>query len=295
MLNRFAATSLAVMAVVGTAQATEGGGSIYPHGTENYMVGALPPPGVYGLLYANDYTADRTNDANGNAIPVPGFKVHATALAPRIVWVPGAKVMGGDLAVHMIAPLVNLKVSAAGQSQSQSGLGDMTVGVGVGFHHSPQLHSSAGLDLILPTGGYTLGNLANIGRNYSAIEPVYAVSYIDPYGFNGDLRVGYLINQKNKDTDYKSGQEFHFDYAAGWGLGNGWTLGLGGYYRQQVTQDQKAGVELANSKSSGLALGPSVKYDSGKGWFVTAKWQVERNVKNSTQGQAIWLKAVFPL
>jgi hypothetical protein len=203
--------------------------------------------------------------------------------------------MGGDLAFHVIAPLVNLQVSAAGQSQSQSGLGDITVGVGVGFHHSPQLHSAIGLDLILPTGGYTLGNLANIGRNYSAIEPVYAVSYIDPNGFNGDLRVGYLINQSNKDTDYKSGHEFHFDYAAGWGVGNGWTLGLGGYYRHQVTKDQIAGVDLANSNSSGLAVGPSIKYDSGKGWFVTTKLQMERNVKNSTQGQALWLKAVFPL
>ena len=28
-----------------TAHATEGGVSVYPNGTENYMAGALPPPG----------------------------------------------------------------------------------------------------------------------------------------------------------------------------------------------------------------------------------------------------------
>ncbi|MFD2379032.1 transporter [Ottowia pentelensis] len=137
--------------------------------------------------------------------------------------------------------------------------------------------------------------MANIGRNYASIEPLYLLNYVDPKGFNGDLRIGYLFNQRNKDTDYTSGQEFHFDYAAGWGLGNGWTLGVGGYYRQQTRLDRQAGVSLADSKTSGMAIGPSLKYDGGKGWFMTAKWQFERNVKNGTQGNALWIKAVFPL
>lgn len=35
------------------AHATEGGGlAIYPDGLENYLVGALPPPGVHALVYA---------------------------------------------------------------------------------------------------------------------------------------------------------------------------------------------------------------------------------------------------
>jgi hypothetical protein len=31
--------------------ATEGGGGMYPNGNENYLVGALPPPGFYTMLY----------------------------------------------------------------------------------------------------------------------------------------------------------------------------------------------------------------------------------------------------
>ena len=223
---KFLAASL--LAVVSAAHATEGGGSTYAHGTENFMGGAVPPPGLYGLVYANHYSADRMNDAAGKRIGIPGFEVRATAIVPRLVWVPGIKVLGGDLVTHVVAPLVNLKVSAMGASQSKSGLGDMTVGVGLGYHHSPQFHSALALDFILPTGGYDRNDMANIGRNYASIEPVYALTYVDPKGFNGDLRIGYLINQRNKDTDYTSGDEFHFDYAAGWGLGNGWTVGVGG-------------------------------------------------------------------
>lgn len=287
--------TLSLLTAAAAIHATEGGGSTYAHGTENFMVGAVPPPGLYGMVFTSRYSADEMNDPTGKDLGIPGFKVRATAIAPRLIWVPGVKVMGGDLVTHVVAPLVNLKVSALGQSQSQSGLGDMTVGVGVGYHHSPQLHSAVAVDLILPTGDYNKTNLANIGRNYATIEPVYALTYVDPKGFNGDLRLGYLINQRNKDTDYTSGDEFHFDYAAGWGLGNGWTIGVGGYYRQQVGLDKQGGVKLANSKTSGMAIGPNIKFDSGRGWFVTAKWQFESRVKNGTEGDALWVKAVFPL
>ena len=278
-----------------TVQATEGGGTLYPNGAENFTAGAMPPPGFYGMLFANHYNADRVNDANGNNLNVPGFKVAANAVVPRFIWVTGAKFLGGDLSLHALLPVIDLKVSVAGNSQRKSGIGDLTTGPGLGYHHSPNLHSLLGLDFYLPTGSYNKGDLANIGRNHYAVEPLYILSYIDPKGFNGDIKMGYLFNQRNKATDYRSGQEFHFDYAAGWGLGNGLTAGVGGYYYQQTTTDTQAGVDLANSKAKAFAIGPSLKYDSGKGWFATVKWQKEMKSENRAQGNALWFKAVFPL
>lgn len=287
----------AVLSTLGasSAFATEGGGSIYPNGVENYMAGALPPPGLYGIVYGNAYRADRVNDANGNNLNIPGFKVAANVVAPRLVWVPGTKLFGGDLVVHAIAPIVNLKVEAGGASQSKSGLGDMTVGVGTGIHYSPSVHAVYAIDMMLPTGGYTQGDLANIGRNYRSIEPVVAMSHIDPKGFNGDFKAGYLVNSRNDATGVTSGHEFHSDYSAGWGLGNGWVVGVGGYVYQQVSDDELNGQSVSGSKGKAFAIGPSVKFDSGKGWFVTAKWQKEMAVENRAQGSALWVKAVFPL
>ena len=54
-------------------------------------------------------------------------------------------------------------------------------------------------------------------------------------------------------------------------------------------------MKLADSKASAMAIGPNLKYDSGKGWFVTVKWQAEAKAKNTTEGKALWIKAVFPL
>lgn len=294
LINAFAAGSTCLLAVAMPVHATEGGTSMYPNGTEGYMLGALPPPGVYGMVYGNHYSADRVNDNSGNNLNIPGFKVTANVVAGRLAWVPGTKVIGGDLVAHAILPVVNLKVNVPGANQSKTGIGDITTGLGVGFHHSRNLHSVVALDLFLPTGSYTQGAIANIGKNHWGFEPVYAVSYIDPNGFNGDIKLGYTINGRNKDTDYTSGNEFHFDYAAGWGLGNGWTVGVGGYYYKQVTSDKQAGATVANNKGSAMSMGPNIKYDSGKGWFTTVKWEQEFGVKNRAQGHALWVKAAFP-
>ena len=36
--------AIALLALAAQAHATEGGASIYPHGVEGFMAGALPPP-----------------------------------------------------------------------------------------------------------------------------------------------------------------------------------------------------------------------------------------------------------
>lgn len=245
--------------------ATEGGGSTYNPGVENFLVGAVPPPGVYVLEYLLSYSASRFNDASGNAIPIPGFKIKANAAATRVVWSTDKPFLGGTLVGHAIFPLIDLKVSAAGMSQHKTGLGDITLGIGAAYHHSPQLHSVIDVDVVLPTGSYDRANLANLGRNYASVQPLYALSYIDPKGFNGDFKATLNFNRTNRDTNSRSGTEFILDYSAGWGLGNGWTVGAGGYLYQQLTDDKLNGAAVRNSKSRGFAIGPSIKYDNGKG------------------------------
>lgn len=291
-----AAAATALGALAGTAGATEGGGSIYPVGTENYVCCALPPPGLYGMVFAQRYSADAVRGNDGQVVTPPTFKVTATAIAPRLVWVTPYTFAGASLALHAIVPLVDLDVKVApGIAQSKSGLGDVVFGPALGWHHSPALHSVLALDFYAPTGRYQRDDLANIGRNYWAIQPVAGVSYIDPKGLNFDLKAMWTLNLRNKDTDYKSGQELIADYALGWGLNNGWTLGVGGYIYQQVTDDKQAGTTVANNKGRAFAIGPSIKYDSGKGWFISAKYQSETSVRNRADGAAFWLKAVFPL
>lgn len=292
--NRVVLAAALMSCVVSVVQAGEGGGSSYNGGVENFLVGAAPPPGFYVLSYGNVYRADTLKDGRGNDVPLPEFKVSANALATRFVWSTPTSVAGGNVVWHAIVPLVDLKVQVPGLSQKKAGIGDITFGPGLAFHHSPKLHSVVALDLVAPTGGYNRSDLTNIGRNYWSVQPLYTVSYIDPTGFNGDFKLTGNFNQRNKDTDYKSGSELYLDYSAGWGLGNGWVLGVGGYAMRQLSNDTQAGVSLPDSKGEAFAIGPSVKYDNGKGWFITAKLQREMSVKNRPQGHALWIKTIIP-
>lgn len=298
---KLGAAALTVLAASGLANALEPGfPSTYPLGVENYSWAALPPPGTYGMVYAGHMEFDKVRNSSGNTVSPPDFNIKVNVVSPRLIWVTPTMVGGASLAFHAIVPLLDSKITAGGNSQSKSGIGDITLGAALGWHHSQSLHTLLALDVFAPTGDYNKNDMMNLGRNHWAIQPLYGVSYINPTGFNADLKAMYTFNFRNNDSaqgngKYQDGQEFILDYAAGYGLGNGWTLGVGGYYLKQVTNDKLDGVSVANSKAQSFALGPSVRYDSGKGWFVTAKYTQDGNVKNYTEGKAYWLKVVFPL
>ncbi|MBV1789097.1 transporter [Marinobacterium sp. D7] len=275
-----------------TVQATEGGGSNYPMGAENYLMGALPPPGVYPLIYAQHYSADELNDGSGDALPID-FDLEANVVAPRLVWVTDKTILGGQLFAAALLPLVDLDVSVNGFSQSNRGVGDLDLTLALSYHHSPNLHTAVGFDIFVPTGEYDKNDLANIGRNYWAAQAVYAASWVDPAGLNADVKLMYDYNFENDDTNYQSGQEFHFDYAVGWGVSPNWTVGVGGYGYKQVTGDEVNGVDIGN-KGQAFAIGPSVKYDSGKGFFLSLKYQQEFAVENRPEGSAFWIKTIVP-
>ncbi|GGB86978.1 phenol degradation protein [Marinobacterium zhoushanense] len=272
--------------------ATEGGGSNYPMGAENYLMGALPPPGVYPLIYAQHYSADEFKDGSGDSLPID-FDLEANVLAPRLVWVTDKTILGGQLFAAALLPLVDLDVSVNGFSQSNKGVGDLDLTAALSYHHSPNLHSAVGFDLFVPTGEYDKNDLANIGRNYWALQAVYAASLVNPTGLNADVKFMYDYNFENDDTNYKSGQEFHFDYAVGWGVSPNWTVGVGGYGYKQVTGDEVNGVDIGN-KGQAFAFGPSIKYDNGKGFFLSVKYQKEFAVENRPEGDALWIKTIIP-
>ncbi len=293
-MSTLASLVLCCSAVVPVAQATEGGGSIYPMGAESFLTGALPPPGFYTLVYANHYNADKLKDNRGNTVPLD-FKVSATAVVPRFVWVTDKVLFGGQVAHAILIPLVDLDVNVAGSGQKKTGVGDIDItAIALGYHHSANLHSTLGLEVMVPSGNYNKADLANIGRNYWAIQPVYAASYIDPAGWNADFKAMLDFNFKNTATHYKSGNELHVDYSLGYGFQRHWVAGIGGYAYKQISNDEQYGVTVPDNRGQAFAVGPTLKYNNAKGLVVMAKWQKEMSVRNRAEGHAFWIKAILP-
>ena len=125
------------LVLIETAQATEAGGGVYPNGAENYLAGALPPPGLYELTYLTQYNADRFNDGSGPSGFLPGFKLRADALVSRTVYVSDKTFLGANWGGHVIVPLVDLNVEAAGIDDHRRGISDVTVNpLILGWHHA---------------------------------------------------------------------------------------------------------------------------------------------------------------
>jgi hypothetical protein len=163
--------SVITLSIALPAAATEGGGNHYPLGAEDFMVGALPPPGNYFINYLNWYSADSFRDDDGGRL-FDDFKLDVVANTFRFIHVTTHKVFGADWAVHAFLPLVNVDVSRRvasvfpRESDNRFGLGDIIIDPFILGWHGKEWHVTTGIDIYLPTGAYDKDRLANPGRNY---------------------------------------------------------------------------------------------------------------------------------
>lgn len=271
------------------ASATEGGGGAYPNGAEDFMSGAVPPPGTYLINYLNYYSADKLANNDGNAA-LPGFKLQAVADVVRLVHVTDKQLFGGFWAMHLLIPVMNmdLTVPIPGASKNKSGIGDIIASPFVLSWHSKNWHAAAALEFFIPTGSYDKNDMLNLGRNYWTFEPVIAGTYITDNGYEVSGKFMYDFNTKNNAKNYLSGQEFHFDYAFGKKMEK-YTIGGAGYLYQQVTDDELNGVTVQNNKGSVVAIGPAIKYDY-KNMSFSLKYLFESAANNRPEGENLWFK-----
>ena len=288
--------ALVVLIAAGLATSlfgTEGGGGAYPNGAEGFMSGALPPPGNYFINYMLYYSADQLIDNQGRDCD-PDFDLEIMADVARFVHVSKVQFLGGTWAQHIFVPVMQVDLTvltpAGTLSDKNSGLGDIIVDPAILGWHGKQWHCTAGVDTYVPLGRYDENDPPNIGRNYWTFEPVVAVTYLTENGYEASVKIMYDFNTENDDTDCQSGEELHFDYTLGKKISD-WSVGLGGFYYEQITSDEVDGVAL-NTKGRTLACGPQVSYQY-KNMSLAAKYQQEMEVRNKPEGERLWLKFVY--
>lgn len=294
--RRKAGRCLAILVLCGflipgmQAMATEGGGGAYPNGAEDFMSGAVPPPGTYFINYFDFYSAGRFKDKDGRTAP---FKFDADVYANtfRLIHVTNFKLLGGYWGMHIFLPLVKMDVhsSPAGNGHKE-GLGDIIIDPFILSWHGKNWHIATGIDIYCPTGSFSKTRAANIGRNYWTFEPIVAGTYVTDSGFEVSAKFMYDFNTYNPDTRYHSGQEFHVDYTVGQKIG-GLSFGAGGYYYQQTTSDKTEGP-VNYGKGMTVAVGPQLKYDY-KNMSLLLKYLFEVESVNRPQGNNLWAKFVY--
>jgi hypothetical protein len=284
--------AIALSASVAPAIATEGPVGA-PNGADGFFAGALPPAGTYNLAFANYYRANRFNGSNGDSV-LPNFSDTAKIFADKILHMTDTHFLGGQVGIYGAVALADINLQVApGVSDSRTGLLDPEGGVIVAWH-SPEFHWYGLATVVVPFGAYEKTRLINLTNNYTTFRPQFGISYLPASGLDLSARVTYSFNTTNKATDYKSGQYFHTDFNAGYPVYGGWKAGLQGYYLHQTTNDTQNGVKVGDgNRANVLALGPGLIYQIAGGSTIEFRYLMETSVKNRTQGDSTWVKAVF--
>ena len=316
------------------ALAVEGGSGVYALGYISPQSGLMPDTGTY--VSYNDYgyrgTSTSAVSASGQ-VPVKGThlklpvqlngsldtQVDSTSSLLSLTHVFAENVLGGQAGIAVLLPYAgaNLDLKGSGvlsltgpsgqvhslplsgqENFSNSGIGDTTVSGLLGWHDG-RLHSMAMFNVYAPTGSYDKNRLVNVGRNHWAAEPMGAITYLnESSGLEVSGAAGITLNQKNPDTEYKSGNEFHIDLAAIQHFSEKFYLGLAAYAYQQLTPDSGSGATSAYKGrvyAAGPIVGGVIPLGAKQQLFVNARYYVESGAQNRLEGSTFFLTATIKL
>ena len=234
----------------------------YVNGGEGIKAATLPPPGFYYRMYNVFYNADTLTDKDGNKLDV-GFDLSVYSLVNRFVWISNMKILGADLGVTAVIPLVytDIEIKALGIKDDKFSLGDIAVEPFVLSWHGPRYDAVFGLAVYVPTGEYDRNKPASPGKDFwTGMISIGGTCYLDAEKtWSASILGRYEIHSEKDETDVRPGDDFHFEWGIGKTLAKIWDVGLTGYCQWQVTDDRGSDVTWDKSVHDRVyAVGPEV-------------------------------------
>ncbi len=315
MRKTFAVVALAVAfaAPSGSALAAEGAIGFYLLGSKTTMAGYLPPPGTYFLDYNYYYSGSTDFTLNVAGLNLDGG-VEADSYYNLVtpMWVAPGKVLGGHVAFLALVPVgwKNVQAGAtlpvpqlgvtfqAQREDEETRFGDPVPGFNLGWHEG-NWHWTVGSLVNVPIGFWERGNLANIGFGRWAVDVNGAFTWLDPaIGLEVSSAAGFTFNGENPETDYKTGTEFHYEFAVVQNFSQKFGIGVNGYVYDQVSGDSGAGARLGPFEGRVAAVGPvaNLNFTIGKLPVSTSvKYFHEFDVQNRLEGDSGFITVTMPL
>ena len=282
------------------ANATEYAFSTYGLGGVAFGAGVTPPAGTYVTSVTGFYSGKIGGAVDfGHVVINAGAKVEAFTSGANLLYVPERKLFGGNLGLSVTVPVGHVDIDAtlaAGPSREVDGwgLGDIVSKAQLGWRRGDFSHTVY-VQAVAPTGRYETGFFPIIGLHRPGIDTGWAFTWTDKASklqFNGAL--GFTFNFENNKTDYKSGNEFHFEWAIGREFAPGLVIGVVGYDYRQLTDD--SGGALGAFKGSVDAVGAGLSYTTivGKTPLVlNLRHYQEFNAENRWEGNSTLGTATF--
>ncbi|MDM3354953.1 transporter [Citrobacter sp. Cb004] len=276
--------------------AAENGNYSYMPGSSSFFSAAIPPvPGLYYLNQLTYFHQESLYDAHGKKKNV-GLDAEGFVNNFRFINVWDVKPFGMTaFSSQLIIPIGRLRMNLSTYNQKGHdwGIGDVIFNPVYGkWQLTTYFHMTAGLDFVLPTGGYDKKDAISMGKNYWSIQPVFGFRYDNPDGIDIAINPRYSFNTKNDDTNYISGESLFIDFILGWHFGSFEPAILGGFWKQ-IGSDKNNGHEIGN-RARKLTIGPGFSYQWRQYNFII-QYQHDYFVENSSGGDTLWFNISMPL
>lgn len=285
------------------AHGAESGTGAYVLGIRGAGAGITPPE---GLFFSNQVFVYRGGISGrlrfeGGSL-VARARVSPLVNVPTLVWITPLSIGDARIGTSVTVPFGEVKVRGSvgpfSRSDRTFAVADPSVAVFLGGR-SGNLHWQAGATAFLPIGDYRRGALANAAKHRGALDLYGALTWLVPeFGLDVTNVVGVTFNTPNTATKYRTGTEFHWEWAITRKFENNISVGPVGYVYQQLTGDSGAGAVLGPFKGEVAAIGGSLGYDFKLGAApVSARLRVyhEFHARNRLKGNAAFLALSMPL
>ncbi len=308
--------ALTVLSFAPIADAAEGGAGVYLLGKRGPLAAFVPKPGWYLTNDVFLLNADRSELTPLGDRIVGNVDAEALINIAQFTWVADMTVLGGRLAFTGVLPYGNVDVTAGSIVEGPGGveigreIDDSVTGFG-----DPALGSSLGwkkrtgdkfrawstyASVFIPVGDYEVGRISNVGKNRWAVDVGGAYTMANFKGgreFSSVL--GFTFNGDNEDTDYSTGTEMHLELAGKQHLPSHWSMGVVGYWYEQLTGDSNNPPILGDFKGRAIAIGPEISYqfvqNPKRPVTLDLRWYHEFEVKNRLEGDSVFLTISVPL
>jgi hypothetical protein len=297
----------AAVALPSPSVAVEGGGTLWFMGSAGFGAGVIPEPGFHlgNLTYITETSLNQEITMGDNEVTDLDLRIGVNAMTPvytgeivpwgarykllafiPLVWIDGEYQVKGEKNVDGSA---NADIGDIGFEATIGWREKSIIGVdGLNFDYA------TGLLVVAPTGKYDSNAVLNAGKNRWMIQPNFSYTlFHEATGIEVSQRFMYAFNSRNEQTKYNSGQEFHFDWAAGKRFDFGLTAGLFGFWYRQTTNDHGRGATTGNLKGRAWGIGPMLQYSGevlGVPASATVRYQKVFQHYNRTDDDSIWFQ-----
>ena len=288
------------------AKAAEGASSHFLPGSVGDIFLAMPPKP--GFLVANTlwYQSGNAGAALLEGAVNLNLDIMTLLNLTALTYTFEQPVLGGTYTIGVVVPIgyASLDASITGPLGGRLGVTDDSFDLSDIALIPIQLNWASGAwsfklseIIVAPTGGYSLANLVNLGRNYWSFDTVGAITWFDPaIGLELSVAPGIMVNTENSSTNYRTGTEFHVDFTANQFLSPSFALGVRGYYYHQLTGDSGSGALLGGFRSDSFGAGPGfvwIPEFGGGDLTVLGKWMHDFTATNRFESDYVTITGAW--